>query len=103
MGTTFTGNVRVLACARRDKKHDSIHSRIEALEQRETVKDQKIAFLEDRVQALTSSLDAYKPLRHRFISTFKRELNQKLTGDRSARGTHGRMEGMLWWMHSFMG
>ncbi|KAA8893516.1 hypothetical protein FN846DRAFT_1025664 [Sphaerosporella brunnea] len=36
-------------------------------------KDMKISSLEDRVSSLTSSLDAYKLLRHRFISAFKRD------------------------------
>lgn len=35
--------------------------------------DNKIASLEDRASSLTSSLDTYKALRDRFISTFKRD------------------------------
>ncbi|KAF8531573.1 hypothetical protein BDD12DRAFT_800063 [Trichophaea hybrida] len=59
-GELFVGNLRGLSFANfKDKKIASL--------------EVKNASLEDRVSSLTISLDAYKLLRNRFISTFKRD------------------------------
>ena len=58
----------------------SLLIRVRALEEEVTSQKEKItshkikiSSLEDRVRSLTISLDAYKLLRNRFISTFKRD------------------------------
>jgi hypothetical protein len=72
-GELFVGNRRDLSLA-------GLPERVRVLEQEITsqkieIASQKIksASLEDRVSDLTSSLEAYKLLRNRFISTFKRD------------------------------
>ncbi|KAA8892897.1 hypothetical protein FN846DRAFT_788650 [Sphaerosporella brunnea] len=72
-GELFVGNRRGLSLA-------GLPERVRVLEQeiasqKIEIASQKIksASLEDRVSDLTSSLEAYKLLRNRFISTFKRD------------------------------
>jgi hypothetical protein len=61
-------------------------ARVDAEDNKIALQDIKIASLEDHVNSLTSSLDAYKLLRNRFISTFKRDkLANATDADRSGQ------------------
>ncbi|KAF8246111.1 hypothetical protein K440DRAFT_500655, partial [Wilcoxina mikolae CBS 423.85] len=82
-GNPFVGNRRGLDLA-------GLPERVRVLEQQVAEIPSlkiKIGSLEDRVSSLTISLDAYKLLRNRFISTFKRDKLGKATdGDRKIIG-----------------
>jgi len=87
-GELFVGNRRGLDFADRLSVLERQVGRIPSLEAKiashETEIDtnkQRISSLEDRVGGLTSSLSAYKLLRNRFISTYKRD---KLATDTAA-------------------
>ncbi|KAF8424059.1 hypothetical protein EV426DRAFT_717055 [Tirmania nivea] len=67
------GNLQGLEYARYRSERNHFEERLAALEEREILKDVKIASLEDRVTNLTVSLDSYHVLRNRFLSTFKRD------------------------------
>lgn len=51
----------------------NIRARVDAQDKKLAAQDIKISSLEDRVSSLTSTLDAYKLVRNRFISTFRRD------------------------------
>ncbi|KAA8894172.1 hypothetical protein FN846DRAFT_786850 [Sphaerosporella brunnea] len=79
-GDLFVGNRRGLSFANYKVDQADLRARVDAQDKKiasQDIKiasqDIKIASLEDRVSSLTRSLDAYKLLRSRFISTFKRD------------------------------
>lgn len=51
----------------------NLRARVDAQDKKIASQDIKISSLEDRVSSLTSTLDTYKLVRNRFISTFKRD------------------------------
>ncbi|KAA8893538.1 hypothetical protein FN846DRAFT_751931, partial [Sphaerosporella brunnea] len=75
-GELFVGNRRGLSLAGLPERVRVLEQQVASLEVKNAeIPSLKIrtASLEDRVSDLTSSLDAYKLLRNRFISTFKRD------------------------------
>ncbi|KAA8893635.1 hypothetical protein FN846DRAFT_923541 [Sphaerosporella brunnea] len=72
-GELFVGNRRGLSFANYKVDQADLRARVDAQDKKIASQDIKIGSLEDRVGSLTSSLDAYKLLRHRFISAFKRD------------------------------
>ena len=72
-GELFVGNRCGLSIATRLCTLERQVDEIPSLKNRVSSLEVKNASLEDRVSSLTSSLDAYKLQRNRFISTFKRD------------------------------
>lgn len=72
-GELFVGNRRGLSLATRLRTLERQVDEIPSLKNRVASIGVKNASLEGRVSSLTSSLDAYKLLRNRFTSTFKRD------------------------------
>lgn len=72
-GELFVGNLRGLSFANYKVDQADLRARVDAQDKKIASLEVKNASLEDRVSSLTSSLDAYKLLRNRFISTFKRD------------------------------
>lgn len=97
-GEFFVAKHRGLCYARDKMDKRDFGTRILALEEDQAQKDIKINSLEDRANSLTPSLDAYKLLRNRFLSTFKRDklpTRPTLTGGSPKQGTYGPTEAML--------
>jgi len=70
MGELFVGNLAGLSYANYKVDQAALRARVDI---KIASQDFKIASLEDSVSGLKSSLGAYKILRNRFISTFKRD------------------------------
>ena len=72
-GELFVGNRRGLNLAGLPKLVHELQDEIASQNSRITIFEFKVASLEERVNSLTNSLEAYSILRNRFISTFKRD------------------------------
>ena len=72
-GELVVGNRRGLDLVYLRSRSDAQDERISALSEKVAAQGETIVSLEDRVRSLTLSLDAYKLLRARFISTYKRD------------------------------
>jgi hypothetical protein len=68
-GELFVGNRRGLNLAGLPKRVHALEDRISSLETKNVSLENKNVSLEDRMRSVTSSLNAYKLLRSRFIST----------------------------------
>jgi len=92
----FVGNRRGLDLASLSIRFRVLEEEVTSQKVEITSHKIKISSLEGRVRSLTISLDAYKLLRNRFISTFKRDkLGNTQIGGLSRWETHGCMEAML--------